>query len=93
MSIEKAVEEMLGLTPEQAASEAPDGAGDFSHIDRAPHVDLVLVEGEEHLRDILKASIDEWRIFLHPYQRKLVERQTKGRCISADRQAPEKPWP
>lgn len=78
MSIEKAVEEMLGLTPEQAASDAPDGAGDFSHIDRAPHVDLVLVEGEEHLRDILKASIDEWRIFLHPYQRKLVERQTKG---------------
>ena len=78
MSIEKAVEEMLGLTPEQAASDAPDGAGDFSHIDRAPHVDLVLVEGEEHLRDILKASLDAWRIFLHPYQRKLVERQTRG---------------
>jgi len=48
------------------------------HVSERANFDLVLVEGEEHLKDILKASLEEWRIFLHPYQRKLVEWETKG---------------
>lgn len=41
-------------------------------------MDLVLVQGEEHLREILSEDIEEWRVFLHPYQRKLVEWNTRG---------------
>ena len=38
----------------------------------------MLVEGEEHLKTILSQDIEEWRVFLHPYQRKLVEWKTNG---------------
>ncbi|MDZ7697751.1 MAG: AAA family ATPase [Deltaproteobacteria bacterium] len=76
MTIEEALKEMLGLDEETDAG--VQGGGDFSKIDRSPNFDLVLVTGEEHLKDILSASMDEWRIFLHPYQKKLVEWKTKG---------------
>lgn len=77
MTPEEAFEEMLGATP-AAATDAPEGGGDFSKIADAPNFDLVLVEDEQSLRDILSASLEEWRIFLHPYQRKIVRRKTKG---------------
>jgi superfamily I DNA/RNA helicase len=38
----------------------------------------VLVEGEEHLRSILAEDIEAWRVFLHPYQRKLKEWDVQG---------------
>ena len=71
MGIDEALEEMLGLD----GSDEPviEGGGDFTNIDTTPNFDLVLVEGEEHLKEILSASLEEWRIFLHPYQKKLVE--------------------
>lgn len=78
MSLNEALEEMLGLTAAPATTTAILGPGDFSQIQNAPSFDLVLVEGEEHLKEILTASLEEWRIFLHPYQRKLVEWQTRG---------------
>lgn len=77
MTVDEALQEMLGITV-GAAPEGLEGGGDFRMIDRAPNFDLVFVEGEEHLKDILAASLEEWRIFLHPYQKKLVEWQTKG---------------
>ena len=76
MTIDDALEEMLGLA--DTGTDVIEGGGDFTHIDKTPNFDLVLVEGEEHLKDILSASMEEWRIFLHPYQKKLVEWQTKG---------------
>jgi len=76
MTLEEALNEMLGIET-GAASPAVD-SGDFSNVACAPCFDLVLVEGEEHLKEILAASMDEWRIFLHPYQRKLVEWNTNG---------------
>lgn len=76
MTIEEALKELLGLDEDTDAG--VQGGGDFSKIDRSPNFDLVLVTGEEHLKDILSASMDEWRIFLHPYQKKLVEWNTKG---------------
>jgi mRNA-degrading endonuclease RelE of RelBE toxin-antitoxin system len=76
MDIDEALEEMLGLTGSDET--VIEGGGDFTHIEETPNFDLVLVEGEEHLKDILSASMEEWRIFLHPYQKKLVEWQTKG---------------
>lgn len=75
MSLHEALVEMLGVEEGQTK---PTGPGDFTNVRNSPCFDLVLIEGEEHLKDILAASLDEWRIFLHPYQRKLVEWKTNG---------------
>lgn len=75
MSVEAALEEILGAVDAAAKPVTP---GDFSHLADVANMDLVLVEGEEHLQEILSEDIDEWRIFLHPAQRKLVEWNTKG---------------
>lgn len=77
MSVEKALEEMLGVDSKTLTG-VVEGGGDFRNIAESPNFDLVLVDGEEHLKDILAASLDEWRIFLHPYQKKLVAWDTKG---------------
>lgn len=77
MSVDEALEEMLGVDT-TTKTEGIESGGDFRKIAESPNFDLVLVDGEEHLKDILAASLDEWRIFLHPYQKKLVEWKTKG---------------
>ena len=75
MPLEEAINEMLGALDE---IEKPTGPGDFSYLAEITNLDLVLVQGEEHLREILSEDIEEWRVFLHPYQRKLVEWHTRG---------------
>ena len=75
LSLDSALDELLGGI-DQATR--PESTGDFSHLATAANMDLVLVEGDEHLQEILDEDIEEWRIFLHPYQRKLVELKTKG---------------
>ena len=77
LTLDQALEEMIGLTSAIAAETTPASTGDFSHIEKASNFDLIFVE-EEDLKDILKGPLEEWRVFLHPYQRKLVEWQTKG---------------
>lgn len=37
-----------------------------------------VVESEKELSEVLNASLEQWRIFLHPSQRKLVERDWNG---------------
>ncbi|MEH6628800.1 MAG: UvrD-helicase domain-containing protein [Motiliproteus sp.] len=76
MELDEAILEMLGQPSGEEVK--PDGPGDFSHLSDVVSMDLVLVEGEEHLREILSEDIEAWRIFLHPYQRKLVEWNVKG---------------
>lgn len=76
MTIDDALEEMLGLA--DIGGTVIEGGGDFTRIEETPNFDLILIKGEEHLKDILSASMEEWRIFLHPYQKKLIEWQTKG---------------
>lgn len=76
MGLDDAILEMLGQPGTDEVK--PDGPGDFSHLAEVASMDLVLVEGEEHLREILSEDIEAWRIFLHPYQRKLVEWNVKG---------------
>ena len=39
-----------------------------------------VVEGEEELRRVMAEPLEKWRIFLHPTQRKLVERDCSGPC-------------
>jgi hypothetical protein len=78
MTLDESLEEMLfvGTTGGEVAKAK--GPGDFTQIRTAPNFDLVLVENEEALKDILESSLEEWRVFLHPYQRKLVNWKTKG---------------
>lgn len=76
MTLDQSLEEMLG--GRDAGIAKPVGPGDFSHLASLANMDLVLVAGEEHLKEILSEDIEEWRIFLHPYQRKLVEWKNKG---------------
>ena len=75
LSLNQAIEEMLGATADHYK---PESTGDFSHLSEASNFDLLLVEGEEHLKKILSEDIAAWRIYLHPYQRKLVEWDVKG---------------
>ncbi len=77
MSLDEAIGEMLGAAAE-ISTKPPEGPGDFTRIQDSPNFDLIAVEGEEELKRILKGPLEEWRVFLHPYQRKLVTWSTKG---------------
>ena len=77
MTMQEAMDEMLGAAA-APAEVAPESPGDFTKIQETPNFDLVLVAGEEELKQILEGTLEEWRIFLHPYQRKLVKWKTKG---------------
>ncbi|MEI6232645.1 MAG: UvrD-helicase domain-containing protein [Planctomycetota bacterium] len=76
MKLDEALSEMLGRVT--ATEVQPSSPGDFTKIAQAPNYDLVPVENEDDLRKVLSSKLEEWRLFLHPYQRKLVEWQTKG---------------
>lgn len=39
---------------------------------------FVVVEGEEELRTIMAEPLEKWRVFLHPTQRKIVNRSYRG---------------
>lgn len=82
MSVDEALTEMLGQSSSEARQVAPQGPGDFSHLEQAPRLDLVQVKDEAEFKELLQARLadrfEEWRIFLHPAQRKLVEWKTAG---------------
>jgi mRNA-degrading endonuclease RelE of RelBE toxin-antitoxin system len=39
---------------------------------------FIVVEGEEELRKIMAEPLEKWRVFLHPTQRKIVEKKYSG---------------
>lgn len=78
MSLEEALEQMLGTSVTAAQEAGATGPGDFTRVQDAPNFDLILVEGQEELQHILAGPLEEWRIFLHPYQRQLVTWKTHG---------------
>jgi superfamily I DNA/RNA helicase len=53
---------------------------DFSAALARPHSlrSFVVVEDELELREMLEAPLEKWRVFLHPSQRRLVERNWNG---------------
>ena len=53
---------------------------DFSTALERPESQRVfhLVKGEEELERILDAPLEQWRVFLHPSQRRIVERHVNG---------------
>jgi superfamily I DNA/RNA helicase/mRNA-degrading endonuclease RelE of RelBE toxin-antitoxin system len=72
------IEEVLELyTP---LDEHAPSNGDFASAlktDRS-QIAFVVVEGEDELRRIMAEPLEKWRIFLHPAQRKLIERDFSG---------------
>lgn len=44
----------------------------------ASQENFVIVEGEDDLRRLLDAPLEQWRVFLHPSQRQYVEHDYKG---------------
>ncbi len=76
MSLDEALESVLGAEKEDLKK--PESTGDFSHLTEAPSFGLVMLESDDLLKDALDGPIDEWRVFLHPQQRRIVERETTG---------------
>ncbi len=75
-TIDQALEEALGLETKPKDIE---GEGDFSQLKSSPSRNLRLV-GEEglELEEVLGKSFEEWRLFLHPSQKKIVEWNVNG---------------
>lgn len=75
-TIDEALEEALGVA---IAPECIEHEGDFSQLKYSPSRNLRLV-GEDglELEEILGKSFEEWRLFLHPSQKKIVEWDVKG---------------
>lgn len=79
LSLDDALSQALGSDIQEATSSDVDGPGDFSQLAQRTNRDLVIVEGEEALKAMLEGgTLEEWRIFLHPRQRKLVEWNLNG---------------
>ena len=79
LSLDEALAQALGTDIDDHQPVTVAGPGDFSQLTQRPNRDLVVVEGEETLKAMLEGgSLEEWRIFLHPKQRKIVEWQTNG---------------
>lgn len=78
MTLDEALEEMIGVSAKERDRNKPKNAGDFSQISQTPNFDLVLIHDEETFMDMLRLSLEQWRVFLHPYQKKLVEYDTVG---------------
>lgn len=76
LPLDEALAHALGGIDEKAVVAGP---GDFSLLAARANRDLVIVEGEEDLKAMLSGgSLEEWRVFLHPKQRKIVEFRTNG---------------
>jgi superfamily I DNA/RNA helicase/mRNA-degrading endonuclease RelE of RelBE toxin-antitoxin system len=67
--------EMLSVDKEHISPE-----NDFAAALQNPRSQksFVIVEGEEELRKIMAEPLEKWRVFLHPTQRKIVQRKYSG---------------
>lgn len=72
------VEEVLELVSEEANNSSSNE--DFSVALEAPSTlkSFVVVEGEDELRRIMAEPLEKWRVFLHPTQRKIVQKEYNG---------------
>ena len=76
---------MAGDTYEEIVldREAPDQAVDTTDFEAALHRDdtrsrFVVIENDLELEEMFNAPLERWRVFLHPSQRRLVERHWNG---------------
>ena len=68
------------VAPGVAAAPAEIDTNDFAAALARPESQRLfrIVDNEEELEEMLDAPLDQWRIFLHPSQSKLVRMQAKG---------------
>ncbi|MDA0672131.1 MAG: AAA family ATPase [Cyanobacteria bacterium] len=79
LPLDEALAQTLGSDIAPPPSPGITSPGDFSHLAQRPNRDLVIVEGEDALRAMLQGgTLEEWRVFLHPRQRALVEWTVNG---------------
>lgn len=70
LTIEETIEEVLGR---ENHVDEPESAGDFRNLHNH---ELLLIDDEMNFKQILQASLEEWRIYLHPYQKKIVQKDS-----------------
>lgn len=72
------IEEVLELVSEEANNSSSNE--DLSVALEAPSTlkSFVVVEGEDELRRIMAEPLEKWRVFLHPTQRKIVQKEYSG---------------
>ncbi|EKU98228.1 DNA/RNA helicase, superfamily I [Leptolyngbya sp. PCC 7375] len=79
LSLDEALAQVMGNDITETVISNIEGPGDFSQLPERINRDLVIIDGEEQLREIFEGgTLDEWRVFLHPRQRKIVERKVNG---------------
>jgi len=78
MALDEAIELALGRVSGETPPPLPASSGDFTNIQRSSAAHFRVVEGQRELEEILGRSLDEWRVFLHPSQRAIVEWNVKG---------------
>jgi hypothetical protein len=78
-SADEAIDELERTKP-RVAEQPEFDIEDFSAALKRPQTQrrFKLVEDEHELADILNAPLAQWRVFLHPSQRKLAEMKSKG---------------
>lgn len=73
------IPEVLELAQEeQSASHAPEDDLASALDTPATLKSFVVVEGEDELRKIMAEPLEKWRVFLHPTQRKIVQKNYSG---------------
>ena len=72
------VNEVIDLFKEEKGSQKP--AGNLADALDSPlsQKSFVIVEGEDELRRIMAEPLEKWRVFLHPTQRKIVNKNYSG---------------
>ena len=65
---------------EETAAGSRQSTGSLADALKAPlsKKSIVIVEGEDELRRIMAEPLEKWRVFLHPSQRKIVNRSYNG---------------
>ena len=71
-SFEEALNEVVPAAPESVDTE------DFSTALARPESQAHFAENEEALKEVLNQSIEKWRVFLHPAQRRLANGKKNG---------------
>lgn len=71
-------QEVLELLSAESEKASPDN--DFAAALQNPRSQktFVVVEGEDELRRIMAEPLEKWRVFLHPTQRKIVQKRYSG---------------
>ncbi len=70
------IEEIMELMETQSATHSDDLAEALNSPETQKS--FVVVEGEDELRKIMAEPLEKWRVFLHPTQRKIVNKNFSG---------------